>query len=256
MEKTRYYILDIIRGITILSMILYHFIWDLNYLYGFRMEWYQTDVGYLWQQSICWVFIFLSGFCVNLGSRPFRRSAMIFACGLLITVVTMIFLPQERVLFGVLTLLGSAGLLTAAGHRLLRDRITEKYAGIMAAGTFFAFLVFKNVFYGYLGFRNGWQVELPDFWYRNLLTAYLGFPPDDFYSGDYFPMIPWFLLFLSGYFMFRLNFIQKNMKRLTILGIRNRPLEWAGKRALIIYILHQPVLLATTYFADLFFWNV
>ena len=63
MKKIRYRKLDAIRGIALINMIAYHAIWDLVYLYGFQWDWYQSEIGYIWQQGICWTFIFLSGFC-------------------------------------------------------------------------------------------------------------------------------------------------------------------------------------------------
>ena len=41
----------------------------------------------VWQQSICWVFILLSGFCLPLGHHPFRRGAVVFGAGALVTAV-------------------------------------------------------------------------------------------------------------------------------------------------------------------------
>ena len=58
----RYGIFDGIRGITLLSMIIYHGAWDLVYIYGVKWDWYRGAGAYLWQQSICWTFILLSGF--------------------------------------------------------------------------------------------------------------------------------------------------------------------------------------------------
>ena len=51
----RYALLDELRGL------------DLVNLFGIQADWYYGLPGHLWQQSICWVFILLSGFCVQLG---------------------------------------------------------------------------------------------------------------------------------------------------------------------------------------------
>ena len=104
----RYARLDELRGLDLLSMIAYHGCWDAVFLFGLRAEWYTGWPGHLWQQSICWVFILLSGFCVPLGRHPLRRGARVFAAGALVTAVTLVFMPEDRVIFGVLTLLGSA----------------------------------------------------------------------------------------------------------------------------------------------------
>ena len=58
--STRCALLDELRGLDLISMMLYHGMWDLVYLFGVRAPWYGSWQGELWQQSICWVFILLS----------------------------------------------------------------------------------------------------------------------------------------------------------------------------------------------------
>ena len=116
----RYALLDELRGLDLLSMMLYHGCWDLVNLFGIQADWYYGLPGHLWQQSICWVFILLSGFCVQLGHHTLRRGAQVFGAGALVTAVTLLFMPEDRVIFGVLTLLGSAMLLTGLLEKPLR----------------------------------------------------------------------------------------------------------------------------------------
>lgn len=116
----RYALLDELRGLDLVSMMLYHGCWDLVNLFGIQADWYYGLPGHLWQQSICWVFILLSGFCVQLGHHTLRRGAQVFGAGALVTAVTLLFMPEDRVVFGVLTLLGSAMLLTGLLEKPLR----------------------------------------------------------------------------------------------------------------------------------------
>lgn len=116
----RYALLDELRGLDLVSMMLYHGCWDLVNLFGIQADWYYGLPGHLWQQSICWVFILLSGFCVQLGHHTLRRGAQVFGAGALVTAVTLLFMPEDRVIFGVLTLLGSAMLLTGLLEKPLR----------------------------------------------------------------------------------------------------------------------------------------
>lgn len=106
--SARYTLLDELRRLDLVSMMLYHGCWDLVNLFGIQADWYYGLPGHLWQQSICWVFILLSGFCVQLGHHTLRRGAQVFGAGALVTAVTLLFMPEDRVVFGVLTLLGSA----------------------------------------------------------------------------------------------------------------------------------------------------
>lgn len=129
----RYTLLDELRGLDLVSMMLYHGCWDLVNLFGIQADWYYGLPGHLWQQSICWVFILLSGFCVQLGHHTLRRGAQVFGAGALVTAVTLLFMPEDRVVFGVLTLLGSAMLLTGLLEKPLR-RIPPA-AGVAISGS-------------------------------------------------------------------------------------------------------------------------
>lgn len=144
----RYALLDELRGLDLVSMMLYHGCWDLVNLFGIQADWYYGLPGHLWQQSICWVFILLSGFCVQLGHHTLRRGAQVFGAGALVTAVTLLFMPEDRVVFGVLTLLGSAMLLTGLLEKPLR-RIPPA-AGFAISAVLFALT--RNVSAGYLGF--------------------------------------------------------------------------------------------------------
>lgn len=118
--STRYALLDELRGLDLISMMLYHGTWDAVYLFGVAVPWYAGTPGRLWQQSICWGFILLSGFCLPMGHHPVKRGAVVFGAGALVTAVTLLFMPENVVLFGVLTLLGSAMILTGLLEKALQ----------------------------------------------------------------------------------------------------------------------------------------
>ena len=120
--KGRLALLDTLRGLTLISMILYHACWDAVFMLGEDWPWYGSRAGYIWQQSICWTFILLSGFCVPLSKRLLRRGLVVFGAGALVMLVTNIVLPEDRVIFGVLTLIGSCMLLMVPLRKWLDPR--------------------------------------------------------------------------------------------------------------------------------------
>lgn len=232
----RYHILDSIRGITIISMILYHLVWDLVYIFQKDFPWFMSKSAYTWQQSICSCFIFLSGFCFCFGKNKLKRGIDVFFWGLIISIVTIVLMPENTILFGVLTLLGSSMLI-----QIPLDKIFKKLNPILLfVVSIFIFVFTKNINGEVLGISGIFELNLPHSLYKNLFTAYLGFPPDNLYSADYFPLMPWYFLFLSGYSMYRL-FEKYNLLN-KIPNIKILPLEWLGRNSLTIYILHQPII--------------
>lgn len=234
--QKRYYFIDEIRGITLLSMILYHAVWDLVYIFHQDWEWFRSDIGYVWQQSICWIFIFVSGFCWSFGKRKWKRGIKVFLAGTLITMITLFFMPENQVIFGVLTLLSSCTVFMIPLEKLLGKCKTN--IGFLIS--FLLFLIFRNVNRGYLGFEKWNLVKLPEILYQNLFTSYLGFPYPEFFSTDYFSIIPWLFLFITGYFFYRILEEKNLLKQITIKNIY--PVEWLGRHSLEIYLFHQPIL--------------
>ena len=100
-------LLDSLRGLTVINMVLFHGLWDWVYLSGAEAEWFFGMSAFLWQQAICCTFIILSGFCGAMGSHTLRRGLTVFGLGWVITAVTVIFMPEEAIWFGVLSLIGS-----------------------------------------------------------------------------------------------------------------------------------------------------
>ncbi|MCD8132200.1 MAG: DUF1624 domain-containing protein [Lachnospiraceae bacterium] len=236
MNNKRYLILDEIRGLALLNMIVYHTCWDLVYIFGTDWTWYRSGAAYVWQQGICWTFIFLSGFCLPLGKRTLKRGLTVFAGGLVITAVTLIFMYDDRVIFGVLTLIGSCMLLAA----LLKPLLQKCPPAVGFAVSFLLFLLTKRINSGYLGFGSFRLLALPDGLYRNLFTTWLGFQAPGFYSSDYFSLIPWSFLFLAGFYLYALA--EKKGWLRYLAKDRIRPLQIIGQHTLPIYMVHQVVL--------------
>ena len=237
-KKQRLHALDSIRGITILSMIAYHAMWDLVYMFGVRAVWYRSDGAHLWQQSICWTFILMSGFCHALGRKPWKRGLIVFGASVAVTLVTLIFMPDQKILFGVLNLLGLSMLAMAALAKPFS--FINPYLG--AVVSFCLFGLFKTVQRGALVIFGQTVAVMPAALYANDVTALFGFPGPDFYSTDYFPLLPWFFLYVCGWFLYRIFDCR------TWLGVFAKPkipvLAFIGRHSLPIYMAHQPLIYA------------
>ncbi len=235
MESKRYAILDSFRGLILISMIAYHTVWDMVYIFGENWGWYKSDLAYVWQQSICCSFILLSGFCWSLSRVKWKRGMTVFMAGVVISVVTTLVMPDNRILFGVLTLLGSCMLLMIPLECVLKH--VRPAIGLIISLVLFFFT--RHINDGYWGFGDWELVKLPSAWYSSPFMTYLGFPEDTFFSADYFSLIPWSFLFIAGYFLYRVFVERKLLEHLNI-G-RNKVLEQLGKHSLVVYMLHQPL---------------
>lgn len=227
--KPRYTVIDCLRGLAVVCMVVYHMMWDMAYIYGVHMPWFESDAMGIFQRAIRWTFILLSGFCFPMGRRQWKRGLVILGCSMVISLVSFVAVPDSPIHFGVLTLLGSAMLMTAVVHKWF-----SKWNPYLM-------LLFALVLFGLTnGLPNGyvlfWQV--PRQMYANYATAYLGMPQPGFFSSDYVPLLPWLFAYWMGYGIYGI-FAKYNWLRV-LSAFRIPPLEWIGRHALIIYMLHQP----------------
>ena len=237
-KRPHYGLLDTVRGVCILSMVAYHGMYDLVDIFGLPSAWYTGLPGYIWQQSICWTFILLSGMCWQLSRRHVKRGLLLVGCGAAITLITWLVMPSQRILYGVLNLLGLSALLLIPLDKVFRK--IPAWAGL--GGALLLFALTKNVSRGSLGFEGLVLCRLPRWLYATDLLAVVGFPSPSFWSTDYFPLLPWFFLFCAGYFFWSL--LDKSPRAKELLRPGLRPLSFLGRHSLVIYLIHQPALMA------------
>lgn len=242
----RLWVPDVLRGLALLNMLAYHALYDWVYVFGHPVAWYDITAPHchVWQQYICWSFILLSGFSFTLSRKPLRNGLLVGGCALILTAVTLVFMPSEQILFGVLHLNACAVLLTCLLKPLL-ERIPP-LAGLSGSAALFALT--NRLPWGYLGFEQ-WQLcAVPDALYQSNLF-WLGLPDlTRFWSADYFPLLPWLFLFWCGYFAAR-----QWGTRLPGHGtppMLLRPLCAIGRQTLLVYMAHQPVIFGSLWLLD------
>lgn len=232
----RYGLIDAMRGFALINMVLYHFLYDVFVIFHVQPDWYQQRGVYIWQQGICWSFILISGFVWNPDQKKnAKRGLVLNLWGALISAVTWIVTPSEAIWFGILTFLGCAVWLSIP----LTGFIRRKNAVLGFIISILLFFIFRDLSRGYLGLEGVWQLAVPDWLYRIRILTFAGFPYPGFYSSDYFPLFPWFFLFLGGIFLREILMQYEKWKitaRLTVPG-----LSGMGRKSIWIYLLHQPV---------------
>lgn len=202
-------------------MIAWHFINDLTLVHIIPPPFLRTPLMELLRYAIVGSFIAISGVCARLSKRPLRRGLIVLAAALLVSAVT--YLIGAPVYWGILHLLGVCMLLYAAASKRW-----EALPEIYACGA--ALLIFALTFMLPIRVRVGVPFLFP----FGLRTA-------AFASADYYPLLPWGALFFAAAAAGeRLGDMPPEKKYASA----PRALAWLSRRSLLIYLVHQPVLLA------------
>ena len=236
MADRRYHLIDALRGLALLNMLGMHFLYDVYVVFGREPTWYLRPAVFFWQQYICWSFILIAGFSFRWGRRGnLKRGLLLNVLGFVITAVTLIAVPSEAIWFGILNFMGCAILLTIPLEKGLK-RLPPVLA---LALCFVLFLLTYRVETGLIGI-GGFRVRLPAALYRFRFLAPLGFPDAGFRSSDYFPMLPWYFLFLCGWFLGALFSRHESWQRAA--RVKIPLLSAVGRKTIWVYMLHQPIL--------------
>ena len=224
----RFWEIDLLRTVAVVMMITFHALYLLSYFdihnvgvhYGFWPWFARVAAG---------TFIFLAGVSLTISqarsskrmSNFMLRGLKIFAWGMAITLITWLIVPDEYVRFGILHFFGIAFML---GPFFLRFRFINLILGIA--------LLAIGIYLWSTSFGFPWL-----FW--------LGLRPHHFYTLDYFPLLPWFGLFLVGMFCGKMLYPQGN-RRFHIPEFNNpvtSALTLPGRHPLVIYIGQWPILI-------------
>lgn len=235
-QQTRYYFVDCIRGFAIINMVVFHFLYDVFIIYNKNPGWYALPGIHIWQQFICWTFIFISGFVWTLGAeRNARRGLLFNLYGLTISFVTLLVTSSYVIWFGILNFIGCAILLMFP-----IEKVVKKVSPAWGLGVcFILFLLCKRIQDGYIGIDGLFRIPLPEILYSIKILTPFGFPFLGFRSSDYFPILPWILLFLCGYFFQRIFIRHKTWRDAACLKIPY--LSSLGSKTIWIYLAHQPI---------------
>ena len=236
--------LDIIRGFALLNMIFYHLLYDLVYIFGYRLSWFSIRQAFAWQQMICSTFIFVAGISFTLSKKPLKNGMILMVCAIILNLATFLVIPDEFIVFGILHFLAAAIFLTF----LLRSALKLIPAQIGLPIAVFLFILFKNLPSGYLSFFSLFKFALSPSLFESSYLFFLGLPNHNFASADYFPIIPWWFLYLAGFYGMGLfsSLSKKPRHQHNTKGklrqVLSSSLGLMGRHSLLIYMLHQPII--------------
>lgn len=234
----RFIEIDLLRGLAILLMVFGHILWDLDYYGVVPLD---NAMYSVFQKTAPPLFFLLIGMCIIIGikkkefqdtydeNKYYRhlifRGLKIFSLGMVLTMITMIFLPERPIMFGVLHCIGLSIVLCVPFLKYRNYNILFSMSFISAGVLLNQFVVEKpTIFHLAVGLHQA------DTWK---------------YTIDYFPLLPWFGLCLLGFVIGDWLYCgDKRIFRMPDLS-KYRPAKmfsWLGQHSLGIYLLHQPVI--------------
>lgn len=232
----RIHLFDIARGACVLSMVMFHYSYDLTELAGVNLVWFRPPLEDIWRASISWSFLFIAGLMCSFSRSNFKRGLRYSAVALAVWAATTVVAVDIPISFGIIFCMAASTLVYS-----LLQRIYAQPRGVLAAAVLFTgFLLLLNVPSGSVAIGSiSWK--LPSELYASEWLSWLGFPGPSFFSGDYYPLLPYSLMYLAGSSLG--PGIRQIVKISSIANVRCKPLELIGRHALAIYVVHQPILL-------------
>lgn len=227
--------LDVFRGVAILMMIVFHFLYDLHFYQLAKFRLFSNPFWLVYRETLVFLFLGVVGVCLFLEHRngirwrPYwRRFLRITAGAALVTVTTYLYDPKRVVLFGVLQLILVSSLLALPFLR--RKSLCLTFALFLLA-------------FGHIGDLNESRHYVP-------YLTWIGFGALRVRAFEIFPFIPYFGYVLLGIYL--ASFVFKNGQnylfvRLNSESRRNFFLSFLGRHSLLIYLAHRPISLGIVY---------
>ena len=217
--------IDALRGMALCLMIVYHFLFDLNW-FGFMHADFDHDPAWLgFRGVIVSSFMLLVGVSLALARhagvtrrRFWRRIALIAFCAILVSVASYVTFPRTFITFGILHCIALASLLAWPATRFPRTALLTG-ATIVAVGNLVALPAFDS----------GW-------------LQWVGFTTHKPATEDYVPLFPWLGVVLIGIALGDRLWRGQFAPLRPLSRACPRWLSWLGRHSLLVYMLHQPVL--------------
>lgn len=213
--------IDFLRGIALILMMLFHFLYDLQEFYNIPIP-YWNNFWYYEGKTSAILFMFLAGISCTLSKNNLIRGCKIFLIGMLLTIGSYIFMPGEYIRFGILHLLGLSMIIF---HFI--KKIPHVWSGALAL----IIIILGNMMNHIT--INTW-ILIP-----------LGLIHGDFVSMDYYPLFPWFGVFLIGTIIGKV--VYKDKKSIFHIKRNREFINFMGRHSLFIYLIHQPIFLSLLY---------
>lgn len=224
-KRDRIQLIDAIRGLCVILMVIHHLLYDLVEFLGAPGWLFSNPVFDVLHYVFAGLFILLSGVSSRFSRSNIKRGLKVIAAALVITAVTYVI--KMPIYFGILHFLGFSMVLYG-----LTEKPLNKIPKIAAPVIYVILLAASAIAV------NNLNIESKYLWM-------FGITHPGFYSADYFPIFPWIFVFLFGTW---LGEVIKNGRLPKRFYTANPPvLPAVGRKAFIIYLVHQPVMYGIVY---------
>ena len=222
-------IVDALRGFAVAQMIVYHFIYDLNYFGWLQLAMTRDQPWVGWRTMIVSQFLFLVGvsLVLRLAYRPgwrgfWRRWVQVVGAAALVSLGSWLMFGPRWIYFGILHFIAAALIIGRALAPL------REWSLLLAAGAFAAWLLYSD----------------PAF--DAMPANIVGFVTQKPRTEDYVPLFPWIAVTLAGIGLGSL-WQRRGFPLAPVLQPLNarppRLLLLLGTWALTVYLIHQPILI-------------
>jgi uncharacterized membrane protein len=214
-----------LRGFAICLMFVYHLTFDLAWFRVIHVDFNRDAFWLAFRAIIVTLFLALVGVSLVLakrahpGPRPFwRRVLLIAGCAALVSLASYLTFPRTFITFGILHCIAVSSVLARPLVDRPRVALAAGIAIIALAAT----------------------VQLPLFDMRWL--NWVGMMTHKPSTEDYVPLFPWLGVVLIGV---GIGALLPRAQRSLVAAGRATPawLAWTGRHSLIIYMVHQPILI-------------
>ena len=132
---------DVIRGVSVISMIGFHLCYDLVYLYGVDLSWFRPPLQDVWRASISWTFILIAGIMATYSRSNFKRGCRYLVVAAAIFLVTTVAAVDTPISFGIIYCMGASTLVAEAIRRLMPKELSDRKSMALFAALLGAFLL-------------------------------------------------------------------------------------------------------------------
>ena len=227
-DKGRLVAVDLARTVALCGMAVFHFTFDLE-MFGHLPQGTTVTGGWaVFARVVAGSFLFLAGVSLVLAHGEgvrwpsfWRRFVRIAAAAALVSVATLVAMPQAFIFFGILHAVAFGSVMGV----LLIGLPWPLLLGLAGA------VLWVNDVVALEALNPRW-----------LVWTGLGerFP----LTMDFVPVFPWMAAVLGGMAAAKLAGRAGLWARLGTGGVLARRLAWPGRHSLAIYLLHQPILIA------------